>query len=139
MASRDTRRAATRRGDPRWAIVCAVKVLLLLWAVDDASGGTQEDLDAWVAYDADLRAAGVLVDGGALQPLGENGLVVPRLAENRPGRDDEPPVTGAWKPNGFYLVDCEDITAAHEWARRAPTYGRVEVRPLFDFDLGRGG
>jgi hypothetical protein len=119
-------------------IISSVKVLLLLWAVDDASEGTQEDLDAWVAYDSDLRAAGVLLEGGALQPLAENGLIVPRLAESRPDAGEgEPPVSGAWKPNGFYLLDCEDITAAHEWARRAPTYGRVEVRPMFDFDLGR--
>lgn len=116
-----------------------MKVLLLVWAVGDASGGTQEDLDAWVAYDRDLRAAGVLVEGGALQPLAEDGLVVPELAESRETTDGEPPVTGVWRPTGFYLLDCEDSVAASEWARRAPTYGRVEVRPMFDFDLGRDG
>lgn len=30
-----------------------MKVLLLPWGVHDASGGTQEDLDAWVAYNRD--------------------------------------------------------------------------------------
>lgn len=35
---------------------------------------------------------------------------------------------------GFYLVECESIERAIEWAARAPdaAYGEVEVRPVLD-------
>ena len=50
---------------------------------------------------------------------------------------DGPVAEGSEQVQAFYLLDCPDLDAALEWARQLPTYGRVEVRPLIDYDLGR--
>jgi hypothetical protein len=36
---------------------------------------------------------------------------------------------------GFYLIDCEDLDAALDWAKKLPIRGGgVEVRPAMVFD-----
>jgi len=39
---------------------------------------------------------------------------------------------------GFYLLDCPDLDAAVAWAAQIPGawHGKVEVRPVVDFDEG---
>jgi hypothetical protein len=37
---------------------------------------------------------------------------------------------------GFYVLDVEDLDQALDWAKQIPGawYGRVEVRPIMEFD-----
>lgn len=56
-----------------------------------------------------------------------------------PARHTTGPVTEVSEQiEAFYLLDCPSVDAALVGSRRLPTYGRVEVRPLVDYDLGRG-
>jgi len=116
-----------------------MKTLLLMWTSADAAGGDQSDIDAWAAFDAQVREAGALIDGAALEPAASSAKVVtPDLAARGASTVEDGPVTGGSEQvEGFYLLDCPNVDAALEWARRMPTYGRVEVRPLIDYDLGR--
>ena len=112
-----------------------MRFLMLIWAEQSAAGGDQGDFDAWAAYDARVREAGVFVDNGALQPAATTArLVRPRIAG--PVRDDanevRPYSSGPAQIEAFYLLECEDLDAALRWADDLPTYGRVEVRELID-------
>jgi hypothetical protein len=40
---------------------------------------------------------------------------------------------------GFYLLDCNDLDEALEWARKIPFRGgKVEVRPVMDYEAAGG-
>jgi hypothetical protein len=77
-----------------------------------------------VAFSARLRERGVLVDGDAIEPLSKlvrNGLV----AEGPFAETKE-------QLGGYYVLDCEGLYEALEWARQVPLSPVlvVEVRPL---------
>lgn len=119
-----------------------MKFLMLMWSDVDASGGDQSDIDAWAGFDAAARNAGVFVDGGALQPAASSArLVRTELAGVALDEStaDGPFAPGATQIEAFYQLDCADLGEALRWARKLPTYGTVEVRPLLEFDLGRDG
>jgi hypothetical protein len=76
------------------------------------------------------------VANGALQPAASHAQVVrtqisghtlPDAAEQRPF------TPGGRQIPAFYLMECDSIDAAVEWANRLPTYGEVEVRELIEF------
>ena len=116
-----------------------MKFLMLMWSEHDASGGNAGDIAAWAEFDQAAREAGVRVDGAALEPAKTAAAVItPEIAGGR-GADAAaagPFTSGGAQIEAYYLLDCRDVTEAHDWARRLPTYGRVEVRPLLEYDLG---
>ncbi len=113
-----------------------MRYLMLMWADQDAASGDAGDMEAWLTFDRRVKAAGVFVDNGALQPaLTEARLVrtrisgheLPEAVERRPMADGRPQI------EAYYLIECPDIDAAIGWANELPTYGRVEVRELIDY------
>ena len=107
--------------------------LMLMWTNRDAASGDQSDVDAWIAFDAQARDAGVLVQGAALQPPRQASLVHPDKGSVEEGTYGE----GDVQIQAYYLLDCPDDDAAREWAARLPTHGHVEVRPVIEYDVGR--
>jgi hypothetical protein len=87
-------------------------------------------LRAWGEATEQMRAAGVLIDCGPLQP--------PAAATTVSVRDGELLVTDGPAAEikehfgGFTLVECADLDEALRWAAAVPTAsdGRVEVRPV---------
>jgi hypothetical protein len=57
----------------------------------------------------------------------EPGRRLPGAVERRPF------APGTRQIQAFYLMECDNIDAAVEWANRLPTYGLVEVRELIDY------
>ena len=113
-----------------------MQYLLLIWqlASDDApEGGTQADYEAWMAYEASLKDAGAYRESGAPQPHPGGTWVTTQLSGHPTVRVDEADVYAHAELVGFYLIDCVDANEAEGWARRMPTYGDVEVRPLIDY------
>jgi len=90
---------------------------------------TQRELEAFASFEREAKAAGVLVDQGALQPTAWDLTVeagAPRFAE----RSVSGPTMGC-----FYVVDVDAPEQAKEWAARIPLVGRggfdrVEIRPF---------
>ena len=41
---------------------------------------------------------------------------------------------GKTQIEAFYIMDCRDIDEATRRANRLPAYGKVEVRPLLEYD-----
>ena len=110
-----------------------MRYLMLMWADNDASGGDESDIQAWVDFDQEVKNAGCYVLNGALTPAASEARLVQTEIDGA-ARDDavqqRPYVTGERQIQAFYIMECDDMDAALEWAYRLPTYGAVEVREL---------
>ena len=96
----------------------------------------QRVMTEYFDFGAIAGAAGVIGGGEALQPTatattihvkgGKGGEVV---------SVDGPFAETKEVLGGFYLLDCADLDEAIKWAAQIPGawYGRVEVRPVFDY------
>lgn len=120
-----------------------MRFLLLMWTEDrttdeqQAAGfGTEADWQAWSDYETELRNASAYLAGGELQNSGSAKLVDTLLAGHARGTGVQSgtyPATDL-QVGGFYLIETADEASALSWAERMPTYGRVEVRPVVDYD-----
>lgn len=86
---------------------------------------------AWRAYDEALTAAGVKLNGAALQS-GETSTTV-RLNRNARQVQDGPYADTKEQLGGIVLIEVPYLDAALDWAARCPAAatGAVEVRPVF--------
>ena len=75
-----------------------------------------------------LEADGVLSSSGHFAEPSDAGVIVTAISRHP---DAEPQPTAAL--SGYYLLEVADRAAAEEYARRAPLYGTVEVRPLVEY------
>lgn len=113
-----------------------MRYLMLMWADADAAGGDESDMQAWADFDEQVKAAGAFVLNGALAPAASEarlvrtaiaGHALDGAVERRPFAEGERQI------QAFYIMDCDDIDAATEWANKIPTYGYVEVRELLQY------
>jgi hypothetical protein len=92
---------------------------------------TEAAYEQYRAFGRDAEAAGVLAGG--------NELALTRDATTVRVRDDETLVTdGPYVEvkealGGFYLLECDSMDDALDWAARIPgaEHGAVEVRPVY--------
>jgi hypothetical protein len=84
----------------------------------------------WTAYVGAINAAGIVVNGDALQPP-ETATTV-RIREGKRIVQDGPFADSKEALGGYFVIDVPDLDTALEWAARSPaaTYGSVEVRPV---------
>ncbi|GAA4030501.1 YciI family protein [Allokutzneria multivorans] len=114
-----------------------MKYMLLINAgsIDENGGAAECTVEDWMAYDKEVKEAGVLVSGESLADLvtattvhvGEDGK---RLVT------DGPFAEGREVLGGFYVIDVPDLDAALDWAARCPGArgsGSIVVRPIADF------
>ena len=89
-------------------------------------------MDAYTAFTASARSAGVMLGGEALQPTAMATTV--RLRDGRRTTTDGPFAETREALGGYYLFDCKDLDEAIEWASRIPgaLYGSIEVRPIME-------
>jgi len=113
-----------------------MRYLMLMWADADATSGDESDFQAWVEFDAQVKAAGAFVLNGALAPASTGahlvqtaiaGHAIESAVERRPFAE------GTRQIQAFYIMDLPSMDAALRWANRLPTYGCVEVRELLQF------
>ena len=88
----------------------------------------------WDAYTESLRDAGAFVAGEGLQDS-------PTATTIRIQSDGERVVTDGpfaetkEQVGGFYLLECENLDEALEWAKKIPLpAGAIEVRPVMDYE-----
>jgi hypothetical protein len=109
-----------------------VKVMLVMWSDGSYTGNSAEDYRAWTDYESGLRADGVYADAGQFRDTESGRVVITRLAGG--GSEAGPVVpSGGSTLSGYYLLDCDSLEDATEYARRAPLYGSVEIRQLVEF------
>jgi hypothetical protein len=92
------------------------------------------EVDAYWALDNEAAEKGVFVESAGLYPT--------ETAKTLRIRDDEQTVTDGpfaetkEQLGGFYLLECESIDEALEWAAKVPAArtGSVEVRQVMDYE-----
>jgi hypothetical protein len=84
------------------------------------------------ALEADMRASGAFVFGGALH--GPDTATVVRSNDGDPVMTDGPFVESKEHIGGFYIIDADDLDAALAWAGKvvAAIDAPIEVRPFRD-------
>jgi hypothetical protein len=101
------------------------------------SATPEEGAQLMAAYDAldrELRAAGALVAGEALERP-ETATTV-RVRDGERLLTDGPFAETREQLGGFYVLECANLDEAIAWAARIPNAadGSVEVRPVMEFD-----
>jgi len=103
--------------------------------IEPSSGDEADRRELFAQYEKfnnEVRSAGVFLSGEALQPV-ETATVV-RSMERGTVVADGPFVDADEPILGFYMLECENLDQAIEWAARIPhaRTGAIEVRPVLD-------
>ena len=91
-------------------------------------------MEPWNRFEQELVDAGAKIAGEGLQPS-------PTATTVSVGEGDERVVTDGpfaetkEQLGGFYLIECDDLDQALEWAKKVPLQpgGSIEVRPVMDY------
>ena len=103
---------------------------------EDAQMTTEEQQADFAAYVAFNEEAGALVQGGdALQSISTATSV--RIRDGKTMNIDGPFAETKEQLGGFYILDCEDLDQALEYAAKIPAakHGTIEVRPILELNL----
>ncbi len=90
-------------------------------------------MQAYMAYTGELRAAEAMVAGDPLQPSSTATLV--RVRDGQRQTEDASFNNGGDQLGGYYMVECDNLDQAIEWAAKIPgaQSGTIEVRPVLTF------
>ena len=112
-----------------------MQYLLLIYDDERAWGARSADerramMQEYRAYGDSLREAGAYVDGNALADTTEASTVSLRDGEQLV--TDGPYAETKEQLGGYYIIDCDTIEEARDWAARIPSarFGSVEIRPI---------
>jgi hypothetical protein len=88
----------------------------------------------WAAFTKETFDRGVNRGGEALEPVQTATTV--RVREGRTLTTDGPFAETKEELGGFYLLECNDLDEAIEWAAKIPgaQTGSVEVRPVMNYE-----
>lgn len=93
-----------------------------------------EEMAAYYAFTTELANSGQMRAGEALLPT--SGATTVRTRDGKTTTTDGPFAETREHLGGFYIVDCESVDQAIEWAAKIPgvKHGSIEVRPVWEFD-----
>jgi hypothetical protein len=91
-------------------------------------------MQEWFEYSTALNEIGAMVSGEALQGPETATTVAVRGGERIV--TDGPFIESKEAIGGYYVIDVANLDEALDWAAKIPnvTFGRVEVRPVMQFD-----
>ena len=94
----------------------------------------QARMEPWSRFEQELGEGGVKIAGEGLQPSATATTVKVGEGDDRLVTDG-PFAETKEQLGGFYLIDCENLDQALEWAKKVPLRpgGSVEVRPVMDY------
>jgi hypothetical protein len=115
-----------------------MEYVILIYSDENTEANmSQEELDAWMgeyyAYTEAMDKAGIRKGGEALHPTSTATTV--RVREGKTVTTHGPFAETKEQLGGFYLIACNNLDEAIEWAARCPAArgGSIEVRPVMDF------
>ena len=93
---------------------------------------------AYNAFTEGARAAGVVAGGEGLEPTSSATTI--RVRDGERVLSDGPFAETKEQLGGYYLLECDSLDEAIEWAAKIPgaATGSVEVRPVMDYDAVSG-
>jgi len=111
-----------------------MRFMVIVKATADSEAGvmpTTELIEKMGAYNNELIAAGVMLDGAGLKPS-KHGVRVSFDGE-APVIMDGPFTETKELISGYWLWECKDIADAVAWLKKAPfTEGSLDIRPFFE-------
>ena len=115
-----------------------MRYLLLIYhseaaSVDMTPEEQQTQIQDYWAFTSEVREKGVLEGGEALQPIATATTV--RVREGKTTTTDGPFAETKEQLGGYYLLNCENLDQAIEYAAKIPDAknGCVEIRPILEF------
>jgi hypothetical protein len=92
--------------------------------------------DAYIKFTQDVKTAGAWLGGAPLQPTSTATTV--RVRDGELLTTDGPFAETKEQLGGYYLLECDNLDQAIEWASKIPAarHGSIEVRPLMVFGPG---
>jgi hypothetical protein len=116
-----------------------MQYMLLIYAEEGGwdqipADAQQAELAKWFTYSEEMKAAGVMIAGDALQPTASATSVSAKSGEVLV--TDGPFAETKEALGGYYLMNVESLDEAIVWAKKCPgaSYGTIELRPLMVFD-----
>lgn len=117
-----------------------MRFLMILTQVEKewehAPGGESERvIQGYQEVERDLRAQNKLLDSIRLRPAAE-AMTVRNLPNGRRSSESGPFAGTTEAIGGMYVLECESMTEAMQWAERMPNYGHgsIEIRPSWPLD-----
>jgi hypothetical protein len=114
-----------------------MRVMVIVKANPESEAGalpTPEYIARMGAYNDELIAAGVMLDGGGLQASAKGARV--RLLRGQAVVTDGPFAETKELIGGYWIWQVKSLQDAIDWARKAPTEGDrpfdLEIRPYFE-------
>ena len=112
-----------------------MKYALLIYSTEgsEPQPGTPE-FDGYLAdymtYTQETKSKKIWHGGEALTPIGTATTV--QVREGKTLTTDGPFAETKEQLGGFYILDCQNLDEAIEWAARLPTakHGSIEIRPI---------
>ena len=94
----------------------------------------KQTMDAYEAFGREVHGKGIYLAGEGLQPTSTATTVQVRDGERLV--TDGPFAETKEQLGGFYLLECENLDEAIEWAAKIPGAqgGSIEVRPVMDYE-----
>ena len=115
-----------------------MQYLLMIYANEAANAQMnetemKEQMDAYYAFTNKVREDSVYVGGEALHPTSSATTV--RVIDGKTVTTDGPFAETKEQLGGYYLLDCENLDAAIEYAAQIPDAvgGSIEIRPIMTF------
>ena len=115
-----------------------MKFLFLLTQIEEAwehapPGEAERVYEQYMAIERELKAQGKFVESVRLRPRGE-AKTFRNLTDGRREHFEGSCFDAKEAIGGFYVLDCESMKEAVEWANRMPNYGHgaIEVRPVWE-------
>ena len=115
-----------------------MRYMLLIYGDESARGEGSEaeqqaEMQKWTDYTEEMRSAGAMKAGDALQPTATATSV--RDNGGEPLVTDGPFAETKEQLGGYYLLDVADLDEAIKWAHKCPgaRYGTIELRPIMEF------
>lgn len=114
-----------------------MKYMLLIYGNENhptTEAEDQAELNAYWAFDNEVKARGIFVAGEGLLPTPMSTTV--QVREGKTLHTDGPFIETQEQLGGFYLLECKDLDEAIEWAAKIPgaKNGAVEIRPVLVFN-----
>lgn len=93
----------------------------------------QELAEAYNTFTQEVRDKGIFLAGEGIQPTSTATTV--RVRDGETLTTDGPFAETKEQMNGFYLLECNDLDEAIEWAGKIPdaARGSIEVRPVMEY------
>jgi hypothetical protein len=94
----------------------------------------QAEMNAYWAFEEDVRKSGVHLGGEGLHPV--TAATTVRVRDGKTLTTDGPFAETHEHLGGFYLIDVTNLDEAIKWAAKIPSSGSgsIEVRPVMNFE-----